>query len=418
MQNDILLITSPFTQLNTAYPATIQLNGFLKSKGFNSTQFDLGIETFLQLFSKQKLSEIFDYVEKNNTKLSANAKRILKLKDEYITYIEDVIKFSQEKNQSFAYNICNNILPISKDLDSKFLNQNFGINGIIDKAKYLSTLFIEDIGKFIAETIDPYFGFSRYAENICLRVLEFEILTEEIKKDTIITQLMCSILDEKLKITNPKVIGFSIPFPGNLFTTLKCANYIKKNYPNIPIIIGGGYVNTELRNLSEIKLFEYVDYVCLDDGELPLLNLLEFLFNGKEKQNLVRCYLKENNEIKYYNNLNYNDFKHSEISIPNYNGINIENYINTIEIVNPMHRLWNDGKWNKLTLAHGCYWAQCSFCDTSLDYIKRYEPNKAKLLCNRIEEIIAQTAQTGQTARLSFPSARRSFRYAIFHKPF
>ncbi|VEB39725.1 bacteriocin maturation radical SAM protein 1 [Chromobacterium violaceum] len=64
-------------------------------------------------------------------------------------------------------------------------------------------------------------------------------------------------------------------------------------------------------------------------------------------------------------------------------------------MLNPMHRLWSDGRWNKLTIAHGCYWKKCSFCDVTLDYISRYETASAELLVDRIEAIIAETGQTG-----------------------
>ena len=60
-----------------------------------------------------------------------------------------------------------------------------------------------------------------------------------------------------------------------------------------------------------------------------------------------------------------------------------------------MHSLWSDGRWNKLTLAHGCYWGKCAFCDVTLDYIKRYEPVSPAIICDRIEEIIHQTGQNG-----------------------
>ena len=60
-----------------------------------------------------------------------------------------------------------------------------------------------------------------------------------------------------------------------------------------------------------------------------------------------------------------------------------------------MHRLWSDGRWNKLTIAHGCYWKRCSFCDVSLDYIGRFEPAPAALLADRIETLVRQTGQTG-----------------------
>lgn len=64
-------------------------------------------------------------------------------------------------------------------------------------------------------------------------------------------------------------------------------------------------------------------------------------------------------------------------------------------MLNPMHRLWSDGRWNKLTVAHGCYWKKCSFCDVSLDYISRYETVSASLLVDCIEQIISETGQTG-----------------------
>ena len=60
-----------------------------------------------------------------------------------------------------------------------------------------------------------------------------------------------------------------------------------------------------------------------------------------------------------------------------------------------MNRLWSDGRWNKLTIAHGCYWKQCTFCDITLDYIARYDRAPADLLVDRIEAIIAETGQTG-----------------------
>jgi hypothetical protein len=60
-----------------------------------------------------------------------------------------------------------------------------------------------------------------------------------------------------------------------------------------------------------------------------------------------------------------------------------------------MHSLWSDGRWNKLTLAHGCYWGKCTFCDISLDYIKVYEPIAARLIVDRMEQLIAQTGETG-----------------------
>ena len=45
-----------------------------------------------------------------------------------------------------------------------------------------------------------------------------------------------------------------------------------------------------------------------------------------------------------------------------------------LDSLSPTHRMWSDGRWNKFTIAHGCYWKKCSFCDIHLDYISRYVP--------------------------------------------
>ena len=80
---------------------------------------------------------------------------------------------------------------------------------------------------------------------------------------------------------------------------------------------------------------------------------------------------------------------------PTYAGLPLDRYLSLFEMLNPMHRLWSDGRWNKLTIAHGCYWKQCTFCDVTLDYNARYDRAPADLLVDRIVAMIAVTGQTG-----------------------
>jgi len=54
-----LIITPPFTQLNTPYPATPYLTGFLKSQGYDVFQADLGIELINTIFSREGFQELF-----------------------------------------------------------------------------------------------------------------------------------------------------------------------------------------------------------------------------------------------------------------------------------------------------------------------------------------------------------------------
>ncbi len=394
----LLLITPPFTQLNTPYPATAYLKGFLNTKSIVSNQVDLGLEVILAMFSKTGLTTMFENIDRSDIELSDNSYRIFRLATTYINTIDEVILFLQNKNSTLAHAIVSRTyLPEASRFDEiDDLEWAFGTMGIQDKARHMSTLYLEDLADLIHEAVDPYFGFSRYAEKLSSAATKFNKIDKALKNHTSqLTDIIFDLLQSKLNIYKPSVVCLSIPFPGNLFAGLQCGKYIKKHYPEIKIVMGGGYPNTELRSLSEERLFDYIDFVCLDDGELPLLHLLEYLEGKYPITQLKRTFTLTNGVVSYLNGSTELDIPQRETGTPDYSDLLIHDYLSVIEIINPMHRLWSDGRWNKLTLAHGCYWGKCSFCDVTLDYIKRYEPLTASLLCDRIEEIITQTKQNG-----------------------
>jgi hypothetical protein len=402
LKTKVFLITPPFTQLNTPYPATAYIKGFLNTKNIPATQADLGIEVILELFSKKGLEDLFQ--SKNQQPTTDNCKRILALKDEYIKTIDSVIAFLQGKNPTLALQICQeDYLPeASRFSQLEELDWAFGTMGTQDKAKHLATLYLEDISDFIVECVDANFGFSRYAERLGRSAAAFDELYLALQKEpTYIDAILISILKAKIETIQPELFLISVPFPGNLYSAFRSAQWVRKNYPNIKIAMGGGFPNTELRSLSDPRVFEFFDYITLDDGELPVELVCDFVLNshsleGWPKDGVAkRTFLLENGEVVYKNNSTRSDYKQSEVGTPDYSDLLLDKYISVIEIVNPMHRMWSDGRWNKLTMAHGCYWGKCTFCDISLDYIKIYEPIAANLLCDRMEEMIAQTGQNG-----------------------
>ncbi len=401
---DLLLITPPFTQLNTPYPATAYLKGFLNTKGIFSYQMDLGIEVILEIFSKQGLTAVFES-QKCLTELvevqfpTANLKRIFTLQNDYIKTIDVVIAFLQGKNPTLARQICSgNFLPEAsrfEQLDD--LEWAFGNMGMQDKAKHLATLYLEDISDFIKECIDENFGFSRYAERLGRSANSFDDLYHALQQPlTYIDEITLRILKEKIEIVQPKLFLISVPFPGNLYSAFRCAQFVKQHFPDVKISMGGGFPNTELRSLTDVRVFEFFDFITLDDGELPV-ELLASLnpSKGGEQRTYKRTFVLENGKVVYKNNTLKPDYKQSEVGTPDYSDLQLGNYISVIEIANPMHSLWSDGRWNKLTMAHGCYWGKCTFCDISLDYIKLYEPVAAKLIVDRIEELMESTGENG-----------------------
>ncbi|MCX2485820.1 B12-binding domain-containing radical SAM protein [Pedobacter sp. MR2016-24] len=398
MRTDLFLITPPFTQLNTPYPATAYIKGFLNTKNISSTQADLGIEVILALFSKKGLADLFLYAEELGQPKSLNAKRIFALKNEYIKTIDAVIAFLQGKNPTLALQICQeDYLPeASRFTQLDELDWAFGTMGTQDKGKHLATLYLEDISDFIIECIDQNFGFSRYAERLGRSANSFDELYGALNQEyTYMDKILMEILEEKISVVQPKLFLISVPFPGNLYAAFRCAQYVKINYPEIKISMGGGFANTELRSLSDERVFEFFDFISLDDGELPVELIYNSIINAGELNLYKRTFLLENGIVTYKNDTLRRDYKQAEVGTPDYSDLELDKYISVIEIVNPMHRMWSDGRWNKLTMAHGCYWGKCTFCDISLDYIKVYEPVAAKLIVDRIEELIEKTGQNG-----------------------
>ncbi len=398
MKTKLFLVTPPFTQLNTPYPATAYIKGFLNTKNIASEQADLGIEVILALFSKKGLQDLFQV---SNSKFqedySENAKRIFALQDEYVKTIDSVIAFLQGKNPTLALQICQeDFLPEASRFEQlEELDWAFGTMGTQDKAKHLATLYLEDISDFIVECVDPNFGFSRYAERLGRSANSFDELYQALQQEpTYIDSVLLSILKVKIETIQPSVFLISVPFPGNLYAAFRSAQWLKNHHPEIKILMGGGFANTELRSLSDERVFEFFDFISLDDGELPIELIIQNIELGVHNE-FKRTFLLEKGKVVYKNNSVRNDYKQSQVGTPDYSDLLLDKYISVIEIVNPMHRMWSDGRWNKLTMAHGCYWGKCTFCDISLDYIKIYEPIAAGILCDRMEEMVDQTGQTG-----------------------
>jgi len=398
MLKKTLLITPPFTQLNTPYPATAYLKGFLKLHGYEVVQVDLGIELIKNIFSQEGLAKLFDAAHKKNKHLSQNARQIIRNEVHYVQTVGLVMNFLQYRDNTLAPLICNDtFLPRASRFDQlPDLEWSFGNIGVNDKARFMATRYIEDVGDLIKEAITPYFGFSRYADALGRSAHSFAPLEAALQRsENIIETWLLELLRNHVEHSRPDVVGITIPFPGNLYAALKCGQFIKKYFKEISIIAGGGFANTELRGLSEPAIFNYVDFITLDDGELPFLNILKYLQGEKKADTLKRTFIRIEGEVKCMNDSAEQDPSPAGTGCPDYSDLPLDAYLSLIEIANPMHRLWSDGRWNKLTLAHGCYWHQCSFCDITLEYIKRYETAPATVLADRIQAIIAQTGQTG-----------------------
>lgn len=399
------------TQLNTPYPATAYLTGFLKQEGYAVSQRDLAIELFLKLLTRQGLDNIHKTVEDNfadyeDEELPDSIYHFLLHFHNYKKCIEPTVKFLQGKNPSLALRITSRaFLPEGpqfknlyqmEEMSGNVLDEAFGTLGIQDRAKYLATLFIDDISAVIKQGVDPNFEISRYGERLAASNPVFDELYNELHYPPLYTdKLIVSLVRGYLQQETPTVIGLTVPFPGNMLGALKIAQVCKKINPAIKIILGGGFVNTELRSLKDPRIFQFVDFITLDDGERAVLTLLEHLKNQRPVEDLFRTYRISKGKVVYTLNPTLHDIPHNNTGTPTYEGLPTDKYLSLCEMLNAMHRIWSDGRWNKLTVAHGCYWSQCSFCDVSLNYIGQYDDAGAEIIVNRIETLISETGENG-----------------------
>lgn len=399
----ILLVIPPLLQPNAPYPATTVLQGYLKSKGIECIQFDLGIEFLDSLFSKHGLVSIFNEASLSGLQLSPTIQGMVLQKERYIKAINGVKSFLKNPTPDLAHLIVNHHwLPETEHFStSSDLEWAFGNMGLIDHAKFLATRFLSSITEVIRETISPHFELIRYGERLALHLPDFSELHKEVlKPENLLDKLMITRLKEKLESVNPDVIGFTVPFPGNLYSAVRCARFIKENYSDKKVLFGGGFINTELRHIAEDTIFSYADALVFDAGEIPLYNYLNALGDGNMAaiQGILTREMLMDEQGSLENRIILKEQPiplPSENYFPDFDGLPHDKYFPLVDMLNPMHRLWGDGRWNKMTLAHGCYWARCAFCDTNLPYIGQFGPVTTSHLVDRIERIIGQTGSIG-----------------------
>src|ERR1700723_3110052 len=402
----ILSIIPPMTQLNTPYPSTAYLTGFLPPRGFKAEQADLSIALALKLLSVQGLQAIHAQVSALTRKQHTAATGFfLDHFESYRTTIAPAIRFLQGRDPSLAHRIASrHYLPegprfasLEHRIDDRqhegdALDWAFGALGLQDRAKHIATLYPNDLADVIRDAIDPRFEFVRYAESLAASQPTFDQLQTALSAPhNLVDASLHALSLEALSQYRPSLVLITAPFPGNVYGAFRIAQTTKQTHPATITVLGGGYCNTELRAMNEPHVFDYFDYITLDAGERPLLALIELLQNKRPLNKLVRTYTRKHHYIDFREP----DIAFSESGTPTYAGLPLQDYLSLLDMLNPMHRLWSDGRWNKLTVAHGCYWKKCSFCDVNLDYISRYDLATTDVLVDRIESLIRETGQTG-----------------------
>ena len=329
----LLLLTPPLVQTNTPYPATMHLTGFLRARGYEVHQRDLGIKVALDVLSEYGGDEADQLIELLQSDLPPEAK----------------VEASQ---------------------------------------------MIDDLAIWIRDNVDASFGFSRYAERISARASDFGEIEKLIRRKGVIDKPLERHLEQAIRETKPTLIGITCPFPGTLVPAFKIARYVRRKHPEIRLSIGGGFVSTELREMTDPRPRKYFDDFLFDEGYAPMLRLLTEpeRSRSKVKVDSGSCAIPP-------------------FVAPSYDGIDWDEYFDVVETENPMHRLWSVGKWRKLQMARGCYWHKCAFCDVILPYINCFEQPKAAEIVDAMEALVAQPGLSSANGHLSSTNSPVGFHF-------
>jgi len=379
-------------QFNTAYPAVPTLAAFLRQHGHEVAQADLSLGLALRLFSPSGVAAVAAALGRNSgkRKLAPSVRHFLRHAEEIAAVVSDVVRLLQGRAPELAARLAR---PKQLPEGPRFR----ALDGLMDReaedlvARHRASIFLDEIADAVRDGIDEQFELARYAEHLAAEVGGFDRLAQALRrKPTLLDGWIDELADAVLREHEPSLVGLSVPFPGALYGAFRIAALIKTKRPNIVTVLGGGYVNTELRGLSEPRVFDSFDYVTYDDGEIPLLRIVEHASGAAPA--LVRTKLRRDGRVVSVDDPAAPMLRHRDRPAPDFSSLASAGYIAMAESPNPMHRLWTDRPWIKLTLAHGCYWHRCAFCDVTLDYIRRYDPAPAKTI---VDWMVTATRDTG-----------------------
>lgn len=419
-----LIIQPPLVQLNTPYPSGAYLLDFFNSlyeeknvKG-RVEWFDLSNSFFHKIFCKHGIAHIFNSTFEKALKLSSqyesqgddntafHLRRFISQKEFWINWIDEIIAIvcssnSKISGREFAHEFIRSAhVPRGMRVENFLSNLNRDVS--TDDAQILSSLALADLADYITLVYDQNFALIRYAEHLATSTAEFSETIEGLKAPSLNDFYKPLLLEKIASYKNePTLYCISVPFPGCFESALFSADLIRKECgDNAIIIFGGGYVNTELREISEKGIFDYCHILSYDKGYGSYIRLFDEFINvacgiEDEKQcfNLKEAFENIFDSRKFYN---FSYLKNGSVIIPlekeneeykvlykkeheyirkitpDYSHIDFTKYPRLADDTNPMHRIWNDGAWLKAYIAHGCYWHRCAFCDTTLDYVKDY----------------------------------------------
>lgn len=407
-----ILVQPPFTQLNAPYPAVHYLEAFLRGRGASTVSYDHSIDLYRRVFSRKGLTKVFADAraalaaqtapESENSR--TQVERYLSYERLYIEWIDGITSFLSGSDPAMAHRLASAVELPQGARAQAFLDERDGRIGP-DEARSLATRILDDLGDFIAHALDPDFGTVRYAERLASSRADFGEVRRALDSSWLINEFYIPMLEEfwaaRAAETSREPIDLiliTIPFPGCLIGALACARVARGIFgahgPSPRIVFGGGYVSTELRGLRDTGIFDFCDYLSFDAGYGSLASIID------QVPAPYKTMTRRGDDVLFNDGASEEKYRLLEREaiatvFPDFRSVDFGAYLRIVDSENPMHRLWSDTPWLKYSLAHGCYWRRCSFCDTELEYVSDFVRSSTQALLTAAGDASARSGLYG-----------------------
>lgn len=420
----LLLVTPPFVNLSSPYPAVLYLSRYLRTKGSTVSTVDIGLETTLNLFSRSGMERLLSVVNHQVTVAPTELlRRFIESGPGVLDVVDTAIACLQSRDAAAALRGARpgyfprlrsdhagraidlasatdaaqtwigELTPAqrqeiwrSSDLDW----HRFGAQGRVDRARYAASRFLDDLATVVSELV-PGFSLQSYGERLLPDQVTFDAMQTRLESEpTVVDDVIDQCVREVMAAERPDVVGITIPFMGTLYGAMRIAREVKR-CSGVPVVLGGGLVNTAMRALTDTNVFRYVDFVALDDGERPLELLMDALASGRSGP-LLRTFRLAEGHVEYVAG---DDSGGGAIDgAGDYADVDLQRYLHYVPRAASSDPSVG-GLWPKMTMAHGCYWKKCTFCDVHLDYIGRYVPMSVDRVMENVKATIRDSGVSG-----------------------
>ena len=338
MKKELLLFLPPCDASHRPGAALPQLAGYLERRGVSLGCLDANLAFFRHFFQEERLL----------SGLSEGAERLEELGSRRSLGFSEMMEYLSLAKGKMVLDMA------GEDMVRRSLDPREILPGHVR-----STLF-ESVAKFLWVSRFPESlwnvgeGIFYEAPGSCYSSGEILKCAEE---EGIFEDFFASWLSRKLQGEDPRVMGISITYGGQVVPAFRMARELKKLFPRAFIVLGGAFVTLHLGRTENTELFRTVDGMILGDGEVPLERLWEVLVQSRGTLESVPglLYLKEGTLRR---NPPASPFPLEKIT-PAYGYFPKEGYYQDAS-----------GEFAGFRLSRGCSWGRCAFCRTEEEFIR------------------------------------------------